>query len=282
MGVSQIKNKKMGNSRVKPLKFGLNAKVTFCVGALMSLSLVLMGGSFYFNSIRLAETQALDLLLEQQERYLDEINSVLKHSKSNVLTFASTPPIKAILRANEYDGVDPVTGDSNEIWVGRLTQIANAFLENYPTLYNVALLNNEGKVLAGMHGLATETEAIGHDVSQGDEPYHDIQAALKLPDKTVYHSDIERDDIDDMSVLTVSTPIYLGGQAKGVVLAEISVLPMLNLASRKRKGIETYIVDSKGRLWVKPNNSNEFDLNFLVENGQKSNYTLINEERQVF
>jgi hypothetical protein len=124
----------------------------------MSISLVLMGASVYFNSIRVAEMQALDLLLEQQEDYSDEINSVLKYSKSNLLTFANTGSIEALFRANEHDGVDPVTGDSNEVLESRLTQLIHVFLDNHPVYHGVVLLDSEGEVLVGAHDSTTDTQ----------------------------------------------------------------------------------------------------------------------------
>ena len=246
----------------------------------MSISLVLMGASVYFNSIRVAEMQALDLLLEQQEDYSDEINSVLKYSKSNLLTFANTGSIEALFRANEHDGVDPVTGDSNEVLESRLTQLIHVFLDNHPVYHGVVLLDSEGEVLVGAHDSTTDTQTTNYGFSHKSEQYQDIQATLKLPDGAVYYSDIERHNANELPTLMGSTPIYIDGEIKGIVLVEISALPLLNSAVAERRDIETYIVDNKGKLWVKPNNSNESDFSFLLGQGQKSDYALINKERK--
>lgn len=233
----------------------------FSVAALMSLSLLLMGGSIYFSSMHLAEKQALGLLLEQQEDYSDEITSVLKNSKSNLLTFAEIPAVEATLRTNQDGGIEPVSTEGAKVCASGLNQVVRAFLANYPNYLSLALLNAEGKVLAGALHLAADQEV------------------MRLADKAVYYSDIKHQQADGLPILTVSTPIYINGQVEGVAVAEISALPLLNSAIEKRKGIDTYIIDNKGKFWVGPNEITDFSAYFLANERQQNEYVLINDKR---
>lgn len=246
----------------------------FSVGALMSLSLLLMGGSIYFSSMRLAEKQALGLLLERQEDYSDEIISVLKNSKSNLLTFAEIPAVEATLRTNQDGGIEPVSTEGAKICASGLNQVVRAFLANYPNYLSLALLDTDGTVLAGVLHSAADQEVL-----QLEDGYRHLQEAMSLADKAVYYSDIKHQQADGLPILTVSTPIYIDGQLEGVAVAEISALPLLKSAIEKRKGIDTYIVDDKGKFWVGPNESTDFGAYFLTNESQQNEYVLINEKR---
>ena len=69
----------------------------------------------------------------------------LSQFNSNLLALSDTPPVQAIIRAVDNDGIDPKSNDTFEVWVNRLTQIFAASARNKDFYQQIRYLDENGQ-----------------------------------------------------------------------------------------------------------------------------------------
>ena len=73
-----------------------------------------------------------------------DTTTFLEQFSSEVLTFSSSPSVRGIIRARDNDGIDPVSRESYENWVHRLTQVFVTTARTKQLYQQLLFVNEDG------------------------------------------------------------------------------------------------------------------------------------------
>ena len=105
------------------------------------------------------------------------IEAGLSKHGGDVRTLSLTPPPSAIQRAAANGGIDPVSGDSTEVWKDRLTTIFEAMLIAKPEYQQLRMLDVDGTELVRVDSMGgTITRAAEEDLQNKSDSAYFIQA----------------------------------------------------------------------------------------------------------
>lgn len=206
----------------------------------IQLGAVFLVGLFAFGLFVLLDRHQHQALLahvgadlsERAELSASRVSQVTQKLSQDVLFLSRTPPISGIRRAISHGGIDPRDGNSREVWLQRLREIFQAFIEAHPDYTQVRYIGvaNQGRELVRVdraHGrivVVPEAEL----QAKGDRPY--FRDAMRLPERSVYLSDIDLNEEHDrvqwplVRTLRAVTPVYgPDGMVFGLVVINMDV-----------------------------------------------------------
>jgi methyl-accepting chemotaxis protein len=184
-------------------------------------------------SIQKASTALNDLGLskvaQDNAATTEDLLTFLGQFSTDVLMLSDTPPVQAIIRAVDNDGIDPKSDDSFDVWVNRLTQIFAATTRNKEFYQQIRYINAQGEEMVridfknGTVDIVSGTDRLVNTAGAGY-----LQEAMRLSTGDVYISELNlnrengRVQAPHVPVVRYSTPIYSpAGEFRGVVVTNV-------------------------------------------------------------
>ncbi len=246
------------------LKIGLRGKTLLGLGFLVFCALLILGGTTYWHSFKVAEKTAVEFAGEEIEQLTVGVGYLLKSSRADLKVIKSTPPIQGIIRAMDDDGFDVVGESTIDEWRGRLATIFDSFMRNNPGYSQLRYLDKDGNEIVRVELLGMAARIVPREELQNKADYPYFTEAIKLESGEFYSSDVtlnrERGPIETphTPMLRLSTPIYDEVDVvSGVLVLNILADPIFDTIIPKT-GIETYIIDDKGYFLRHPDSAKEF------------------------
>jgi len=184
---------------------------------------------------------------------------------SDVLITASVPPIQGINRAQENNGVDPVSDDTTEVWVERLNQIYKGIAESRGFYQQIRYLDANGVEQVRVDYRNGKPLVISGEDLQDKSSKDYFTQAMTLGPNQVYVSPLnlnrEQDQIETphTPVIRFSTPVFdEAGMRRGVVVINVyanSFLKRLNAENGRaflanQDGYYLKHSDASRTLWI--------------------------------
>ncbi len=204
----------------------LAQKILIYATALVTFATVIVSVIFYFSLTDVSKEKALSELEYINQTKKDDFIAILENLKSNVIALEQTPPIKPIARAYESkQKVDPITGESLQIWSDRLTQIFKGILKANPYYSQIRYISTRNN---GLELIRVERMKNGKIIIQtkkqekGSRGY--FKKTLDTKPGHVYLSSIELNReygqvvVPYQPVIRASIPIYIDNRIHGMIV----------------------------------------------------------------
>jgi len=225
----------------------------------------------YWQSRSVAEKKIIELEQSKLSLLKYEIEGQLDNHHKNLLTLSKVPPVEAIIRARDNNGVDPVSGNTLEQWQNRLIIIFKAFLDAHPYYHQIRYIDTAGneiiRVQVTSKGLVYTVDV--SDLQNKSESLY-VSETIKLKSGEAYYSDVtlnrEHGVIQQphLPVLRLATPVHISDKPVGLVVINISTEKLFSTINSEKNGTQRSIVDQRG-YYLKHDNIHEtfgFDLGF--------------------
>lgn len=256
----------------KYFTLGLRAKTALVLGGLISLLLLVVSFVSYWQSRDLAQNKVLEL--EQSKSFVLKraMEVELENHLQNLLSLRDVPPIQAIVRARENNGVDPQNGNTIEEWRQRLTVIFTAFLANHPEYQQLRFIDAAGNELVRTDRTASgEVTVIVENELQNKANSLYVSETIKLDAGETYYSDVSLNreygviQVPHLPVLRMATPVVDSvGAVTGVMVLNLSTERLFEGIVSVAGGVQRAIVDTQGYYIKSDDDSKTFgaDLGF--------------------
>ena len=281
---SQMTNSKMsdsmvtGSKKMKNLKdkatsicSGFKAKTFMGLGALLSLSLVIMGTVAYLQGAGLAKKEALQTTKVEIGAEADLIFQNVVSATKDLRVVAGTPPVQGIIRAIDNEDMDPESLSTVGDWAARMEKILTALLANHPEYYQIRYIGEKGgeivRVEADAKGIV---RAVSSDALQNKSQYDYFSNTMNLAAGDIYYSkvNLNREEgviqLPHSPVFRIATPVTdKTGRTRGIVIINMSA-DYLFKSVGSDEGVTKYLANSDGYFIVHPDKSYTygFDLGF--------------------
>lgn len=204
----------------------------------------------------LAEKELQHLAAASEERQNRIVDSIAR-LREDVQFLSGTPPLAGIGRARAAGGLDPLNGDTEEVWRGRLETIFLSFLRRRPEYAQVRLIDYTGGgfelVRVERAGANLLIAVAKQDLQQKGSTLYARQAAL-LPRDEVLLTDVnlnreyDRVTMPAMPTIRAATPVYGEGPTPfGIVVINLNLTRLFDDLKRGRpRAAELYLTNSAG------------------------------------
>ena len=236
----------------KYFTWGLKAKTVLVLGGLISLLLIVVSISSYWQSKNLAQNKALEL---EQSKYLvlkSAMEVELENHQRNLLSLRDVPPIQAILRARANNGIDPNNGNTLKEWRHRLTVIFTAFLRNHPEYQQLRFIDAAGNELVRVDRTVNGEVILVTELQNKANSLY-VSETINLKAGETYYSDVSLNrehgviQVPYFPVLRVATPVVSNDEAViGLVVMNLSTERLFEGITSDVNGAQRDIVDAQG------------------------------------
>lgn len=258
-------------------KIGLKGKTIIGLGTLMLVALLVMGGTIYYQAIRVAIHESLGSTEKNIDKDVMEIEAFVKSSTYDLLILATTPPIQGIIRAKDNNGIDPLTNDKAEYWYSRLEQIFSSFLEYHPEYLQLSYRDEKGHEIVRTDLIEKTVKITPRKALQNKAPYPCFTETMKLRRSEVYYSEVNLNrengvmQIPHTPVFRIATPVYdAQKKLRGVVVINILAEAMFRKIRTSIHATKKYIVNQDGYFLVHPDRTKEFGFDLGFEYSTKN------------
>ena len=184
-------------------------------------------------SIQKASTALNDLGLskvaQDNEATTEDLLTFLGQFSTDVLALSDTPPVQAVIRAVDNDGIDPKSNDSFEVWVNRLTQIFASTARNKEFYQQIRYLDGQGQEMVRVdfkNGAVDIVSGTDRLANKAGSDYFQEPKRLSTGDVYISKLNLNRENgrvqVPHVPVLRFSTPIYSPtGEFRGVVVTNV-------------------------------------------------------------
>ncbi|EXJ16177.1 hybrid sensor histidine kinase/response regulator [Imhoffiella purpurea] len=236
----------------------LQALLAFLVAMLFSLGVYLyslhQAGKGFYKVFELEHETQLTFKAE-------EFDQAIGHLKRMTRFLSTVPPIPGIGRVLLHGGVDPVNGETFEIWKGRLEHIYLGFLNAEPRVFQARLVGVED---GGMELIRVERKNGVTFVTppsalqrKGDRPY--VREAIAHDPGSILVSEInlnqEHGRIEEPPRPTIRVSIPVAderGRIFGVVVANYDLGWIMDRLGSNSGAAGYYLTDAQGRYLLHP------------------------------
>lgn len=244
------------------LRIGTKLIVMFVLAALVPLAIV------SFISFQRASGALVQNGIEkvEQETVLTEKETLVFIGQfgTDLLAMSDTPPVQAIIRARDNNGIDPKNNDPYGVWVNRLTQIFAANARNKEFYQQIRYLDEEGTEMVrvdykdGKVDIVSGTDRLAN---KGSSSY--FTGAIPLKQGEIHTSALNLNkeagqiEVPHVPVIRFSTPIIdPAGQFRGAVVSNVYAKSFLDRLSVDLGQI--YLANEDGSYLVNPDPTKTF------------------------
>ena len=202
----------------------------------------------------------------QQEAALmsQDLGTFLEQFSADLLSFADTPPVQGIVRAQDNGGIDPAQGDPSAVWVNRLTQIFKAAAVNKEFYQQLRYLNENGDEMVrvdyknGVVELVSGTNGLQNKASSS---YFTDTMGLPAGQVAVSAINLNREggsiQVPHTPVIRFSTPVYDSvGTFRGAIVSNVYAQSFLSRLTTEVGDV--YIVNENGSYALHPDADQTF------------------------
>lgn len=253
------------HNRIKVHKksLGLKVKTTTGVGVLILLSMFILGFKTYQQGISSAIQGALKYEENNIGIIATSIEAALNIDRNNLMVIRDTPPVRAIIKANDNGGIDPESGNKIEVWSHRLELILSAFLNNHQQYIQIRYINESGQELVRVNKNHNIIITPGNKLQNKSAHKYFIET-MKLAENEIYHSDVTLNrengviQTPHMPVLRLATPVYYNGNVRGMVIINLSTEYLFKLIKSDDRDNFHYLTNENGYYLKHKDNSKTF------------------------
>lgn len=163
-----------------------------------------------------------------------QLNHALGQAGAQLRYLAALPPVAGILRAQDGQGVDPLDGTTEALWVARFGELLAAVAASDHKIASVRLIGRDERLLARADfrlGVPVPAESLEEWVSAGDPAY--LNSQRLPPGRTAISPLLQKQGPGaGAQVISFGTPIHTHGQARAVLVLDV-------LAERAVAGVLT-------------------------------------------
>ena len=218
----------------------LSVRLTAMFLAVAVIPMVGLGVLSYVQASRALRDLALSNVAQDAAARISDIQTFQEQFFSDLLTIADGPPTAAVVRARDNGGVDPITGDSEEVWMERLTQISATMMHNKQFYQQTRFIDQDGNESVGVDYFDGEiTPVTGTDALQSRLGDPSFDGARDLQKGEVFISEMKLDRVGGelrlphTPIIRYSTPVQnAAGEFRGVMVTTVlanSILDRLAL-----------------------------------------------------
>ncbi|TLS76356.1 PAS domain S-box protein [Mariprofundus erugo] len=243
-------------------RLGLRGKTAIALSGVLLVVLLVSSYVSYWQSKVIATEIEQGRLMEFRDQILRSLNS----EKNNLLALRDVPPVAAIIRARDHQGIDPVGGDSLQQWRQRLAVIFSAMLGNHAQYFQISYLDSHGHELVRVGRAASGAiTVVAEQALQSNAAERYVSETMRLKNGQIYTSDItlyrEHGEIQlpHVPVLRIATPVYRDDHdLTGLVVIHLySDMLFANLHSDPG-GVRHHVVNDRGYYIRHDNGAMEF------------------------
>ncbi|NMH66354.1 PAS domain S-box protein [Shewanella salipaludis] len=246
-------------------------KRVFVRTLLLFLLLALLLSAYYGGKVHTKGVMELEQQLTTlTDKKSAELQLLLVNIQKDVQFLEKTPGVQGIVRASFNAGLDPLQGDSLEIWRARLKQIFSAYLVANPALNQIRFIGiaDEGQELVRVDRIDGTPVAVADNQLQPKAARDYFMAIAKLGKDSVYISDIslnrEHGRLSQplTPMIRAGMPVYRqDGQLFGMLVlnADVSrLLASIGSIPFEFGQIRTLMVNAEGDYLVHPDAAQSF------------------------
>ena len=251
---------------------GLRGKIFIVLCGGLLVSLLIMGGAVYYQSLSLALDELLDTTRKRLDKDALEIEKNISSLRQDLMVLADMPPVQGLIRAKDNGDTDALTGDKGAFWVSRLEKIFGAFLTNHPEYYKIRYIDEKGMELARVEAEGGKVRAVRGTGLRNKDRYPYFIRGLQLRQNEVYYSEVslerEHGRIKEprVSVFRVATPVFdKNKQVRGLIVINMRARALFDNIKSGEEGILKYVVNQDGYFIHHPDASREFGFDLGVD-----------------
>lgn len=260
------------NNRNKGI--GIRGKTVMWLGFLLICALGATGGVTFMYGARISEETALSATQEKINDRVSEIEAFVEGARDDLFVMLDTPPVQAIVRSRDNKGVDPLSKDTIEEWLGRLEQIFYTFASNHGEYNQIRYLDEYGQELIRIErdSSSGKVSIVPVDLLQSKGGRSYVKDTLALGPGKVYYSkvDLNREDggvqVPHTPIFRVSAPVYdEKGRPRGLIILNVLAREMFKGIRTAPEGVEIFLANKDGYFLSHPDPSKEFGFDLDLE-----------------
>ncbi len=255
-------------------KFRRSIRTILAVGVgLLTLFAVLILG---YTSYRFGRTELLQQSIASFKKEVTHVEFEVKNfidSYVDILrVIRETPPILALHRAYNNQGVDPLSGDDIATWQQRLGQIMLGVLKTDPAVLQLRLLDAQGKEVVRVDRDPTGFTVIPPGQLQDKSQRSYFQHTINLDPETYYVSPINLNrewgeiSVPYTPVVRIAVAIVddQEGTPNGIIVMNIKAYSLIDILRGSHSFQTVYLTNESGYFLYHPDSSKTFgfDLGF--------------------
>lgn len=203
----------------------LTHKIILYLSALLLIISTGLSLIFYFNLLEVSKDRAIARISHINDMKMQVLTEKLQHLINTTQTLEQTPPVSPIVRALlQKDKIDPITGESLEIWQDQLEKIFTGVLKSNSRYMQIRFIS---KALNGHEFIRVEKQGdkvIVNNQRQDKSGRDYYQQGLLLKKGEVSLSPIQLNkefgkiQEPHIPVIRAVIPVYLEGQSQGIIV----------------------------------------------------------------
>lgn len=203
----------------------LTHKIILYLSALLLIISTGLSLIFYFNLLEVSKDRAIARISHINDVKMQVLTEKLQHLINTTQTLEQTPPVSPIVRSLlQKDKIDPITGESLEIWQDQLEKIFTGVLKSNSRYMQIRFIS---KALNGHEFIRVEKQGdkvIVNNQRQDKSGRDYYQQGLLLKKGEVSLSPIQLNkefgkiQEPHIPVIRAVIPVYLEGQSQGVIV----------------------------------------------------------------
>ena len=231
-----------------------NRLVLLCMSAVL-LSVGLAG----YYTFSTADSVIRDQLTRNQQQhistYIQTIKAQLNEFASLIHILRDLPPSQGIIRS-EASGIDPLDGSTLDLWYDRYIRIFSEFAEEYPSVFQIRYIDEEGNERVNVRRFGTEIIRIADDDLQNKSDREYFRETMQYAYDNIYISPIELNkefgQIEEPYRPTIrfATPVLSesDGSAQGIIVINADTKELFNkfITSFSSQDATPVIADENG------------------------------------
>ncbi len=243
------------------------------VGSLTLFAVFTLGYTGYW----LGRSELLNQNITAIERDASDVQFEIVNFINNYVhilrVICETPPVPALYRAREHQGIDPLSGDDIPTWRERLGQIMLGVLKTDAVVSKLRLLDEQGMELVRVERDRTGFTVVPQERLQDKSQRPYFKKTINLDSGVYYVSpiDLNREwgefEQPPVPVVRVAVPLVLedGVEHAGILVANLYAHELFHLIKlQSRVFTFAYLTDEKGYFLYHPDSTKTFgfDLGF--------------------
>lgn len=203
----------------------LTHKIILYLSALLLIISTGLSLIFYFNLLEVSKDRAIARISHINDVKMQVLTEKLQHLINTTQTLEQTPPVSPIVRSLlQKDKIDPITGESLEIWQDQLEKIFTGVLKSNSRYMQIRFIS---KALNGHEFIRVEKQGdkvIVNNQRQDKSGRDYYQQGLLLKKGEVSLSPIQLNkefgkiQEPHIPVIRAVIPVYLEGQSQGIIV----------------------------------------------------------------
>ncbi|MCU7928073.1 MAG: cache domain-containing protein [Candidatus Thiodiazotropha sp. (ex Dulcina madagascariensis)] len=233
-------------------KLGLRGKITLSLGLMIFLSLLATSLTSYYQSQNVAKRKVMELEQSKLSLLKHGIEGALNEHRNILMSLQAVPAVQGIIRARANNGIDPISEDTLEIWLDRLSTIFTAFLLNHPQYLQLRYIDIDGNELVRVEKNG-DVKVVSGDALQNKSGSLYVTETLKLKAGDIYHSDVNLNrehgaiQVPHVPVLRMATPVHsVDKHLAGLIVMNLATERLFSGVHSKVNEVQRYIVDNRG------------------------------------